>query len=68
MNQFREENEIDLNDIVAEIQSASIIITALANPLDEDCTQLQPAALKTALYGVPRQLDRIIEDLDVLDI
>ncbi|RHR24760.1 hypothetical protein DWX43_19150 [Clostridium sp. AF19-22AC] len=68
MNQFREENKIDLNDICAEIQSTSMIITALANPLDEDCTQLLPAALKTALYGVSRQLDRIAEDLDVLDI
>lgn len=59
---------IDLFDIYGDIQSISVIVSALANPLDEDCTKLRPAALKTALYGVSRQLDRIAEDLEGLNM
>ena len=58
----------DLTDIIAEIEAVSLINTALANPLDEDCTQLRPEALKTALYGVSRHLVRISEDLGEMEV
>ena len=57
----------DLNDFITEIEAVSLIITALANPLDEDCTQLRPEALKTALFGVSMQLERIAEDLGEME-
>lgn len=59
--------EKDLNDIIAEIESVSLIIESLAYPLDGDCTKLRPVALQTALYGVSRYLERIAEDLGEME-
>ena len=57
----------DLFSISAEISSVSMIVTGLSNHLDENCTQLTPKSLQSALFGVSSYLDRIVEDLDNME-
>lgn len=58
----------DLFDLSVEINGIALLISALGNQLDPDCTDtLTPASLKEALFGVSVHLERISEDLGNLD-
>lgn len=57
----------DLYEITAEINAISMIVSGLANQIDEDCERLQDEALKSALFGVSRHLDRVAESLDEIE-
>ena len=45
-----------------------MIVTGLANQVDEDNDSLTPMGLRNALGGVSSYLDRISDDLDRLDV
>ncbi len=53
-----------LFDLSAEITGVSGIITGLSNQLDDNVTDiLTPDAMKGALFGVARYLERIADEL-----
>ena len=58
----------DLFDLSVEINGIALLISALGNQLDPDCTDtLTPASLKDALFGVSVHLERISEDIENIE-
>lgn len=57
----------DLCEISAEINAISMIVSGLANQIGEDRDSLQDEPFKSALFGVSRHLDRVVESLDEIE-
>lgn len=58
---------VELNDLSVEINSASAILSGLANQCSDETDRLTDEYLRLSLFGVSRFLDRIAEDIDYLD-
>lgn len=57
----------DLFDLSVEINSISLMLEGLSNTLYPECDRLTDDSLRTALYGVSKHLDRVAEDLEIID-
>lgn len=61
-------NKKDLFELAAEIHSIGMIIAGLGNQLDNEKTDtLTSASMQEALYGIREYLERISDDLLVID-
>lgn len=60
-------NTATLYSISTEISSISNILLALSYQLDNDGDTLSERALREAIYGVTEHLDRIGNDIRVMD-
>ena len=58
----------DLFELSTEVTAVAMIVAGLGNQLDNKQTDtLNPEPMKSALYGVQTYLERIADDLTVLD-
>lgn len=57
----------DIYDIQVEINAVSNIVAGLSNQLDREGDSLNIDPLKIALYGVSSYLDRLADDLELID-
>lgn len=58
---------VELYDLAVEVNSASAILSGLANQCSDKTDRLTDEYFKLALFGVSRLLDRISEDMDYLE-
>lgn len=56
-----------LYEISSEISSVSNILLALSYQLDNDGDRLNERALREAIYGVTEHLERIGNDIGIMD-
>lgn len=59
--------KVELYDLAVEVNSASAILSGLANQCSDKTDRLADEYFKLALFGVSRLLDRISEDMDYLE-
>lgn len=58
----------DLYELSTELTGVSMIISGLSNQSDDESPfSLTPQSMQDALFGVSRHLDRIAEDLLILE-
>ena len=57
----------ELYELSLEINSISLMLTGISNTLDPGCTRLTDESLNMVLWGASNHLDRIAEDLNVID-
>lgn len=62
------DKKIDLSDLVAELNGISMIVTGVSNQLGDKTDHLTTDSLSMALFGVSRYLDRIADDLNMLEM
>lgn len=58
----------DLCDLQAELMGASMILAGLSNQLDNKTSDsLMEEALQNAIFGVRSLIERVVDDLEVLE-
>lgn len=57
----------DVYELSAEVQAASMLVTAISFMFNEDSEKLTDTAMKDALFGVARYLDQIADDMEKLE-
>jgi len=58
---------IDLHDISIEISAVSAMVSAISNQCNNEYEHLKNQYLNLALSGVSKHLDRIAEEINVLN-
>lgn len=57
----------ELYELSLEISSISLMLTGISNTLEPGCTHLTDESLSVVLWGASNHLERIAEDLNVID-
>lgn len=58
----------DIYDISVEISAVSAIVSGLSNQFEDGNSRLNDDFMNLALFGVSRYLDRIVKDLDAMEV